>query len=736
MVVGRINRSHNRIKTPIETSSTEPIFLFTFRFKDTIQASAITVAREILSFWEKARIPTRQECHIVSQIKKMHNTWQCLKKNSSRTTETQKSKEASFVATLDNLFDVAHHDALNITKMQEDIEFLLAQRQKGRRGSMGPVDMKLTKKEARSQQRENEIESRKKKETDRLIQNEFVTVTQMVTNSSDNEASDTRFDYEDTPFSPIGIARYKRGRSNIINLDVAAALDRSKISDRKATYVLAAAAQSFGYNPQEIAVNKESIRRARHKHRELVANEIKSSFNPNIPLTVHWDGKLLPALTGSEKVERLAVIVSGDGLMKLLGVPKIINSTGETQATAVFNLITEWNLQERIQFMCFDTTAINTGIKIGASVLLQQKFKREIINLACRHHILELIVQSVFDKLMGSSSGPNIKLFQRFANFWSSIDKTKYESGIKDNLIAAQLMPMKENLLRFFRTQLLEYQPRDDYKELLQLALLFLGNESTSEIHIHKPGAFHRARWMGKLIYCIKIFLFRSTFLLTAHELSGLREFNVFVVQLYLKAWFTAQNATLAPHNDLQFLKELVAYKNSNEIVCKAAVKSFSRHLWYLSETLVGLALFDSRVNVDIKRKMVLALNKEGQKSPPCRIKLDEITLQEKDLSNFVTNNTKKLFVAFGIPQCFLNEDPMTWQTNESFIEGYRRIRNLKVVNDAAERGISMVQSFNTVLTNQEEQKQYLLQLVEKHRQEMPNANKSTILEGLHKQLV
>ena len=100
---------------------------------------------------------------------------------------------------------------------------------------------------------------------------------------------------------------------------------------------------------------------------------IKKAFDVEGPLTAHWDGKILPALTGNENTDRLAVIVSGDGAMKLLGVPKIPSGTGEAQATAVLQLIDDWHLKDRIQFMCFDTTASNTGIKAGSCILLQQK---------------------------------------------------------------------------------------------------------------------------------------------------------------------------------------------------------------------------------------------------------------------------------------------------------------------------------------------------------------------------
>jgi len=59
---------------------------------------------------------------------------------------------------------------------------------------------------------------------------------------------------------------------------------------------------------------------------------------------------------------------------------------------------------------------------------------------------------------------------------------------------------------------------------------------------------------------------------------------------------------------------------------------------------------------------------------------------------------------------------------------GKDRVNKLKVVNDATEGGVSLVQSFNSVLTKQKEQKQYLLQVVEKHRRDFPDATKSTLI--------
>ena len=118
-----------------------------------------------------------------------------------------------------------------------------------------------------------------------------------------------------------------------------------------AVYVLAAAAQSLGHSPTDIALNEESIQQARRKHRETVSNEIIASFASSIPLTIHWDGKMLPSLTSKETVNRLAVIVLGVGVMKLLGAPRLPSGTGEAEASAFFTLIQDWNLTDRIKCM-------------------------------------------------------------------------------------------------------------------------------------------------------------------------------------------------------------------------------------------------------------------------------------------------------------------------------------------------------------------------------------------------
>jgi len=216
---------------------------------------------------------------------------------------------------------------------------------------------------------------------------------------------------------------------NIITPGLVAALDRTGIYSRRATFVLTEAAKSLGHQTEDIAVNRMSIHRQRKQHRGKFVEEFKARFPGKIHLIVHWDGKLLENLTSKQHVDRLPVIVTGDGgFSQLLGVPRIASGTGEAQASAVKCVLEEWHLCERVGGLCFDTTASNTGKKAGACALLEQKLQHNVLYFPCRHHIMELITGAAFEKTAGTggSSGPEIKLFKRFRDQWEFIDKESF----------------------------------------------------------------------------------------------------------------------------------------------------------------------------------------------------------------------------------------------------------------------------------------------------------------------
>ncbi|GBN30790.1 hypothetical protein AVEN_68150-1 [Araneus ventricosus] len=109
------------------------------------------------------------------------------------------------------------------------------------------------------------------------------------------------------------------------------------------------------------------------------AEYIKVEFQNDIPqiLTIHWNGKLLPALNVRDaKEERLSIIVSFGDREQLIGVPKLQNPTWKEQTHAVWIALTHWYLETNVQILCSDTTASNTGYLNGACILLEQKCNR------------------------------------------------------------------------------------------------------------------------------------------------------------------------------------------------------------------------------------------------------------------------------------------------------------------------------------------------------------------------
>ena len=117
----------------------------------TIRKAATRTIEKIFVFWQKASIPVKQKQNAISKLEKYFQKWQNLQKHKSRNTDTQKGHEESFKESLDDLFDVAHAQALNNMTNEQDKKFLLTQREKGRRGCMAELDVTTARKLKRQQ---------------------------------------------------------------------------------------------------------------------------------------------------------------------------------------------------------------------------------------------------------------------------------------------------------------------------------------------------------------------------------------------------------------------------------------------------------------------------------------------------------------------------------------------------------------------------------------------------------
>ncbi|GBP50098.1 Uridine phosphorylase 2 [Eumeta japonica] len=308
-------------------------------------------ATETLIHWTKgirgccySTIPTKAFPNCVKKLVDLYHVWRELQKNCKKTQVTFKNRENNFVKDLDNLFDIAHADAFDRMKIEKDKDFLRKQREAGRPGCLGGIDQKLAEKKERVRQRRLEEEERKVKRRELLA----VASTSSIDSLECLENSD---------------------EEQISNSVLSTQIPRPEKSAKRGTK------KALGLNSDDFPINKSSIQRICTQARKSRAEAIKTDFQNNLPdvITVHWDGKLLPGLdVRSSKKERLPIIASFDDREQLLAVPKLESSSGKHQAKAISTALFDWNLHDKVQIMCCDTTASNTGRFSGACAILEQ----------------------------------------------------------------------------------------------------------------------------------------------------------------------------------------------------------------------------------------------------------------------------------------------------------------------------------------------------------------------------
>lgn len=684
------------------------------KMKLTVSQCAHQVYDVLLPFWNKSRLPVRHKPDVVKKIKDLYYLHGQLMKNRKRNNDKDQQNQKEYSMKLDNLFDISDINSNELIKDDEDREFLRLQ-QESRTGCIGSVDNKTFVREKRTAERKSRLLERAKMCVAQQLEcetEESEDDSSTSSSSTDTEPSNAGDDFTAKP--PRAGNKRKR---DVVSQKVAAVLDRTNTSIRTSTMILASLVNQVGCSTTAVVLSKSSVHRQRQRMRQQGAKEIKADFQASKSV-VHWDSKLLPDLTGvavasTSKVERLPVIISSlaDGTMKLLGVPQLASGSGHAAAKAVLELLKSWNCDSLTVGMCFDTTAANTGRHAGACTLLETFMDRHLLWMACRHHMCEVLLSDVFSICFGPSSGPEILFFKRFREKWH--DLLHHEMKPR----ATPLIHSCEQLKKFITEQLEVNHPRDDYREFLQLAGFMVG--LTNSATFRKPGAIHRARWMAKAIYTMKIELLldgnESVIELTVRELQAVQRFNRFVVIVYLQSWFTCRKAVDAAVNDIQLIQRLNDYDDS--VIQATGLKMMERHSWYLSQELATLALFSQHVSSEEKTQLVSTMKFERglHLIKPLPLTIGELTI------------SRSFFETTDIDDSFLNVPVSEWSECQSYKTACEYVHNLPCVNDCAERGVALMQHFNATITKKEEEKQFVLQVVEKHRQAFPKCNRQDL---------
>ena len=689
---------------------------------------------------EEKRI-VRTDRHIDLLIKGLHKEWNSLEKESRRPARASKpnfkKKEDMFREDMRVPFNIAKARYEEIIKESgiidwvEECQHLSNQLSVGQPGCIAQADThqrttdtrKITDKlsaigtEIKENEAKSELLARKK-----------------AAEEADSDPENIDIDNNNDPEYTV---KQPKGKKKIdVMSKISITSDRANVSYQARTMIVASTANALGIDINDTNISKTTAWRKAQEVRIKTSDGIKEKFECPDHCIGHFDGKTL-TIKGNEKTNRICVYVTGGGenpIRKLLGVPETPSGTGAAEAKVVTDTLTSWDIHDEVVGIVFDTTSSNTGIDSGACKFIEEWAGSAILWLACRHHIAELHIMRATKAVLGDTTDPGVKLFKRLKKEWSElkidldklrkIDLTALDSKLQEEA-AAVLSWAQEELSK-------GTWPREDYKELLELMIVYLGG-TVSGFTFKMPGADHHARWMSKAIYFLKIKLLSDVFDLLPDEKIVVEEVSKFTALLYVKYWLQTPLPSSAARHDLEFLDKVLNYRHTNPSVAYSVIQSVNRHLWYLTSQLIPLALADPGLEDTSKELIAKALHackqeKISSGKPTFPVLPKPAGEMRNSMEMLVTSDSWLVFKLLGMegPHDWLQTPAHLWK----FFAEFRRFKefatNLAVCNDIAERGIHLMTDFIKHCES-EDQRQALFQCVEYHRELVPNCNKENL---------
>ena len=156
---------------------------------------------------------------------------------------------------LDDLFGIAHADALERMKIEEDKMFVHRQREPSSPGCLAGVDKKIAEKEERSRPLHlPKVEDEKRKKA------AFTSSTSLELSHQELDVSFLSSDEESLPeTSNVNVATdtsRKRSRKDFVSPKLVAALDRCQLSIRDSVYIIQATVEVLGFSTDEHPIKR------------------------------------------------------------------------------------------------------------------------------------------------------------------------------------------------------------------------------------------------------------------------------------------------------------------------------------------------------------------------------------------------------------------------------------------------------------------------------------------------
>ena len=147
-----------------------------------------------------------------------------------------------------------------------------------------------------------------------------------------------------------------------------------------------------------------------------MSRKIREDLEDVQNVSLHFDGALLAEKGSYDKYNRIAVIVKSIDAKneeKIVSIPKTQDGSGFGEANCVIEALQKFNIKTGIKSICFDTTASNTSMNVGACKYIEDFVEDAVLYCACRSWIFRMELTSQIITLKGCSL--KIKSFHWFS---------------------------------------------------------------------------------------------------------------------------------------------------------------------------------------------------------------------------------------------------------------------------------------------------------------------------------
>ena len=686
---------------------------------------------EVKEIWKAARIPTLSDKLCKMKIRELIDKFIAFKHwDSKRAFETEITKMKALLEQLLDLAPLNLRDLLQASyrlnkKWEDDWKFYLNMKDDRQMGCLDGKDAKLASKENEKQKR---IVTKKVSKVKADAYSEKV--SKVTTGAEYDDGLDSTDNSKDE--SVVFKIGQKRDKLVVLEIDpnkiveqTAGTSDRLGLSNRQTAMMLAGVVKAGGGNLSQVKVSKSGVQRKRKKARAKKGKAIIDSFvHSKEGYVLHYDTKLVNP-KGRDTEDRAAVLYSGGEHSQpyLLGIPKFESSAGKDVEVGVMKELDKYNIDIKdCLATCYDTTASNSGYKSGAHFRLERRVGHAVLELECRKHVYEVHVTHANKAVFGDTKGPQKAHYKKLKNSWSSMELDQKSMKLFDwEEFSGQsyLIEKAHQSLAWAEWHLKQSTfPRDDYKELNELIVVFLGGEVPGGFNPKRKGAMHEARFMADAIYLLSMELFASECFVDVRLTEQVHKMAVFIAVWHAPNFLKCSLAVTAPANDLSFFQDMLRLSESEDPdfarIGAQVAESVQRHTSYLKAPQVVFALFDEKSGVKERKDIASALSAIPRlDSSPSFFKpgkLAEVPLvcskkecvgssfctnedgdfyPQKTLADLVSSKSYLLFNLLHIEDLSWLDAPVgLWPCFPSFLKAREIVQKLVVVNDGAERGI------------------------------------------------